>query len=144
MRDGLFFERSADRPGPQRVGRGRAVGISIELIPSDALRTRSVRGRAPVRCGTAREATVFEYTVPSLGIATDPMSQTVSCGGTALFSVVASGTAPFAYQWRHAGTNLPGATGSTLPIGPVSFDHAGNYDVVVTNLAGSMTSVVAV
>src|SRR6266540_423019 len=90
------------------------------------------------------EATVFQYTVPSLGIATEPMGQTVECGGTAMFSVVASGTAPFSYQWRHAGTNLPGATSSTLTISPVSLDHAGNYDVVVTNAAGATNSAVVV
>src|SRR5213593_2724240 len=50
------------------------------------------------------EATVFQYTVPSLGIATEPMGQTVECGGMAMFAVVASGTAPFSYQWHHAGT----------------------------------------
>ncbi len=90
------------------------------------------------------EATVFQYTVPSLGIATEPMGQTAECGGTAMFSVVASGTAPFSYQWRHAGTNLPGATSSTLTISPVSFDHAGNYDVVVTNAAGAANSALVV
>src|SRR5437867_2698004 len=90
------------------------------------------------------EATVFQYTVPSLGIATEPMGQTVECGGMAMFAVVASGTAPFSYQWHHAGTNLPGATDSTLTISPVSFADAGNYDVTVTNVAGTTNSAVVV
>jgi cyclase len=36
--------RSADRPGPQRVGNGKVVESSFALPPSNALRTRSVRG----------------------------------------------------------------------------------------------------
>ena len=41
--------RTADRPGPQRVGSGRAVESAFALIASDTLRTGTVRG--PFGCG---------------------------------------------------------------------------------------------
>jgi hypothetical protein len=43
-----------------------------------------------------------------------PHSQTVAEGSPASLSVEAGGTAPLLYQWRLAGTNLPGATNATL------------------------------
>jgi len=70
------------------------------------------------------------------GIATQPQPQTVLAGGTATFSVVASGTAPFSYQWRKNGTAISGngsATSSTLTLTNVQSTDVANYDVVVTN-----------
>lgn len=74
------------------------------------------------------------------GITTQPLSQTVAAGFNVNFSVVPSGTAPFAYQWTFNGTNLVGATNSTLTLNNVHTNNAGNYAVVVTNAAGSATS----
>ncbi len=73
-------------------------------------------------------------------LATQPQGQTVTVGGTATFSVVAGGTVPLSYQWRLNGAALAGATGASLVLSNVQFAHAGNYTVVVTNIAGSVTS----
>ncbi len=73
-------------------------------------------------------------------IAMQPESQTVNQGGTATFTVNASGTAPLAYQWRHASTNLPGATGSSFAKINVQPTDAGSYSVVISNVAGFATS----
>jgi len=68
-----------------------------------------------------------------------PLPQTVAEGGTATFTVAASGTAPLAYQWRKNtvpltdGAPISGATTATLTVVPVSPGDAGSYDVVVTN-----------
>jgi hypothetical protein len=40
-------------------------------------------------------------------IATQPANQNVLPGGTAVFSVAASGAGPLSYQWQFQGTNLP-------------------------------------
>jgi hypothetical protein len=53
---------------------------------------------------------------------------------------VAVGTAPLSYQWTFDGTNLIGATNTSLILASVQSDQAGTYAVVVTNLYGSMTS----
>jgi hypothetical protein len=65
-------------------------------------------------------------------------------------NVTASGTAPFSYQWQKGGSNLSnggaisGVATNTLSIAPAATNNSGNYQVVVTNTAGSVTSSVAV
>lgn len=73
-------------------------------------------------------------------ISTQPASQTVTTGGTATFSVTAAGTGTLTYQWRKDGSNISGATSSTYTIAAVVVGDAGNYDVVITNIVGSVTS----
>jgi hypothetical protein len=73
-----------------------------------------------------------------------PQSQTVTNGGTAQFSVTATGTQPLSYQWRKNGTTPVGPNSSTLTLSPVQSSTAGGYNVVVSNSAGSVTSLVAV
>jgi hypothetical protein len=78
-------------------------------------------------------------------ITTQPTNQTVLAGGTANFSVTASGTGPLSYQWCVNGTNIVvGATNSTLTLTSVQLSQNGySYSVLVTNLYGSTNSVAA-
>jgi hypothetical protein len=73
-------------------------------------------------------------------ILSEPTNVTTVPGGAATFSVLASGSAPVAYQWQFASTNLPGGTTSTLQLGNVQPAQAGSYLVVVTDSAGASTS----
>ncbi len=76
-------------------------------------------------------------------ITTQPIAQMAGVGGSASFTVAASGTAPFAYQWRKGGVALTGnasATTATLSLGSLTYVDTGSYDVVVSNTAGSATS----
>ena len=74
-------------------------------------------------------------------IITQPVSQTVASGGTVSFSVSATGTAPFSYQWQQNGTNLPGATSAVLSFTNVPFSQSGYYySATVTNASGSAAS----
>ncbi len=74
-------------------------------------------------------------------ITTQPGSQTVTAGQTAMFTVVASGTAPLSYQWRKNGVSIAGATLSsyTTPATTTS-DSGSTFAVVVTNTVGTVTS----
>lgn len=72
-----------------------------------------------------------------------PENQTVGVGQTAFFHVSASGTRPLAYQWRHNGTAIAGATSDYLVVPAASAADAGEYSVVVSNAAGSATSNIA-
>ncbi len=80
-------------------------------------------------------------TIVAPAITTQPSPQAVAPGGTAVFSVAASGTAPFTYQWRKGGTpladggNISGATSATLTVSAASAADVGSYDVVVSNAA---------
>ena len=71
-------------------------------------------------------------------IAAGPVGGTAECGSTFNFSVTATGTAPLAYQWKHAGTNIPGANGSSLSV-TANASTAGNYTVEVSNAYGAAT-----
>jgi len=85
---------------------------------------------------------VLTVTVPP-AITTQPISQTVNQGDSAIFTVAASGSTPLAYQWRWYGTNLAGATGTSLALTGLTTNQSGPYTVVVTNAYGAATSQVA-
>ena len=70
--------------------------------------------------------------VPAIG--TQPANQSVVVGQTATFTVTASGTGPFTYQWQKNGTNISGATTSTYTTPATTVDDDGaQYGVVVGN-----------
>jgi hypothetical protein len=73
---------------------------------------------------------------------TQPATQTTFPGSNVTFSVTASGAA-LAYQWNFSGTNLPGATNSSLILTNVQLPQAGPYFVTITNTAGTTNSAVA-
>ncbi len=68
-------------------------------------------------------------------------SSTVLLGGATTFSINATGTSAFSYQWRMNGTNLPGATSQSLLVNyPTTNSGTNRYDVVVCNSFGCLTS----
>ena len=82
-----------------------------------------------------------ELTQPD--ILTQPESRLLECTATNIFSISATGTEPLSYQWFFNRTStIPRATNSTLAV-VASTGTAGNYSVVVSNGAGSVTSVPA-
>ena len=78
-------------------------------------------------------------TVPLI-ITNQPQSQHVVVSGTTSFTVGCESVLPLTYQWRLRGTNLPGATSSTLVLTNVNLTQDGGYTVVVSNSAGSVLS----
>jgi len=74
-------------------------------------------------------------------ITTQPISQTVTAGQTATFSVVATGSAPLSYQWNKNGTAISGATSSSYTTPPTTIsDNGAQFTVLVSNTAGSVSS----
>ena len=73
-------------------------------------------------------------------ISTQPQSQTVKLGSNVTFTVVATGTPTPGYQWQFNGSPISGATSSTYIRSNAQFADAGNYFVLVTNVAGSPAS----
>ena len=74
-------------------------------------------------------------------ITTQPSNQTVTVGQTAIFSVVAAGTAPLTYQWQKNNLNISGATAAsyTTPA-TVSGDNGATFRAIVTNPVTNITS----
>lgn len=91
---------------------------------------------------TSSAATLTVTPAPVVPLISDhPDNQSVIEGQTATFTVLASGTAPLAYQWLRNNINIPGATSSsyTTP-GTILADDGSQYRVVVSNTAGNATS----
>ncbi len=92
--------------------------------------------------GTATSAVATLTVVQTPVISVHPSSQLGAAGKSVTFSVVASGIAPLAYQWKWYGTNLSdggqisGSTSNSLTISNLNDRNAGPYSVAISNLAG--------
>ena len=73
-------------------------------------------------------------------ITSPPGNRTVFQGDAHSFTVAASGTSPFGYQWLRGGMVLAGQTNSTLSLLNIQTNEAGFYAAIVVNVAGSITS----
>jgi hypothetical protein len=63
-------------------------------------------------------------------ITTHPQDQTVNNGGTATFTVAASGSGAIRYQWQLNGVDLPGQTNATLTLTNVQIGQTGFYRAI--------------
>jgi hypothetical protein len=88
---------------------------------------------------------VTNATIPP-GITQQPSSQTIATGGTASFTVGATGSDPLSYQWQKNTVNLnngghyAGVTTTTLMISGADNGDTASYRCVVTNAFGSTNS----
>lgn len=73
-------------------------------------------------------------------IVAQPTAQTSAVGGSASFTVSATGDAPLSYQWAKDTVDLSGATDATLTLSNIQATDAGSYTVTVSNAVGSVTS----
>ena len=129
---GLLAIQDVSGAAPPSVPTRQAAGATVaRQLSQNAL---SATGILP------SDATVTPSANVAPQITTAPQSQKVVAGGNVSFSVVATGTAPLAYQWRKNGEFLSGQTGTSFALWNVSASDAADYDVVVTNVAGSITS----
>ncbi len=84
---------------------------------------------------------------PQLGAKAE--SQVVEMGANLTLSVAATGTAPFTYQWSHAGAalkddgHIAGAARNLLTIQALTKADLGDYTVTVSNACGTLTTVPA-
>ena len=106
------------------------VGIAL-----DAVGTLYVVDSASFRLGVASS---------QVAVTVQPPSQTVAAGATIALTVTATGGEPLRYQWQKNGTNIAGATGSSLALPNVQASDAATYTVAVANSLGTVTSVGAV
>lgn len=73
----------------------------------------------------------------------EPQDQYSPVGGIATFSSEGVALDGVQYQWQTAGVNIPGATNSSLVLTNVQTTNVGNYQVILSDEFGSITSSVA-
>ncbi len=89
---------------------------------------------------TTRSALLTVSNTPVI-ITTQPVSQIVSEGGTANFSVTVSGTPLIQYQWFFGSNPISGETNDTLTIPDCYPTNSGVYQVTISNPANTTNSV---
>lgn len=90
-------------------------------------------------CGSDTTAPAALSVCDDVSITADPSGVLACSGGSATLSVTATG-AFLNYQWRKGTNPIPGATGSSLLISPVTPADLGSYDCVVSNCCQTHTS----
>jgi hypothetical protein len=92
-------------------------------------------------CGIVTNIATLTVIIPP-AITIEPADQALEChGGDAIFTVVAESTAPLTYQWFYnEDTLLTDQTNATLTVSNVVIADTGEYKVIVSNSAGSVTS----
>jgi len=73
-------------------------------------------------------------------ISANLMDRTVPAGVDVTFNIAAFGTPPLLYQWRFNGTNVAGATNSSLLLTNAQASAGGVYSVVVSNAHAAVVS----
>jgi hypothetical protein len=121
-----------------------AVSQTLGLTNVQPAQAGDYRAVASNAGGSATSAVAVLTVLVPPGITLQPTNQTVLAGATVNFSAAASGTTPLSYQWQFNNTNLDGAVSQALSLTNVQPAQAGGYSVLVTNSAGSVTSVVAI
>ena len=76
-------------------------------------------------------------------IVTQPASLTRVVGTPASFTVVAGGSFPRTYLWKHGTTPVPGGTAATLTIPSVQWSDAGSYVCTIANAYSPSTNTAA-
>jgi hypothetical protein len=131
------------KDGTNLVNAGRISGatnstLTITSVSDSDAAVYSVTVTNLAGSATSSNATLTVIDPPV--ITTQPLGQRIMVGSSVSFNVSVSGTDPLRYRWRFNGASIPNATNATYAIQAASATNTGSYTVVVTNLAGSVTS----
>ncbi len=90
-------------------------------------------------CGNVTSNAATLTVNPNTAITSQPSDVTACDGGTATFSVTATGS-NLTYQWQKDGSDISGAINSSLTYDYVDATYAGSYTCVVSGDCGTVTS----
>ena len=129
---GLSVSYASSNPGVATVS-GNTVGI-VGVGSTTITAVQAGDATYLPAAGVSRTLVIVDATITS-----QPQGQSFTLGGGATLSVSATGTG-LTYQWQLNGTNIPGATSSTLNLANLTATNAGAYRVVVSSTAGGFTT----
>ena len=89
--------------------------------------------------GAPRFGVVRIAAAAAVAITLSPSTTQAVLGGSATWTVEATGTGPLTYQWYRNGMKLPGATTSALTVSNLTVADVSLYTVTVTNAYGTVT-----
>ena len=158
-------------PVPVVVGASSNATFSIQAVGSQTLTYQWFFNGAPIVGATGTQLSLFgvqtnhagSYLVTvsnAIGTATsvsatltvlpvspyftvNPVGATLVAGSSRTFTGQANGSQPISYQWQRNGTNLAGATATSLALTGLTIADSGDYALVASNFAGGSTSAVA-
>jgi CotH protein/lamin tail-like protein/Ig-like domain-containing protein/thrombospondin type 3 repeat protein len=112
------------------------LGYSLQRWDADAFANDPVNWVAPRP--SAGAATIRIGTRPQF--TEEPVGGHWIAGQTRMLTAAATGSPQPTFQWRLNGTNIPGATSASLEVANVQAHHAGDYEVVISNLVATVFS----
>jgi hypothetical protein len=150
---GLAVSKDGTHPADFQIGTltsatldpAESLTLTVNFAPSNkGLRTANLRL-------ASNDPTEPSFLIPlsgtgffnSVTITQQPSSTAVAVGTPVALQVAATGTELIRYQWRRNGVTLKGATSPTLLLPSTTTSQSGSYSVVVSNPAGSVTSLSA-
>jgi autotransporter-associated beta strand protein len=132
--------------GPSSVGFGSpsAVDTTVTVSQAGTFRVNLQVTRGGYVLNEPYDLVVSASTPPASVapyVISQPANQAGDQGSRVTFNVTAQGTAPLIYQWRRNGVAVGAqSTSPSFSISSVAAGSAGEYDCVITNAAGSLTS----
>jgi len=130
---GWIYYIDPANPSPTQFAQSISSPVDLKVGPDAALYYLE-RGT-----GSVKKIQPSGSTPPQ--ITQQPANRTVPVGGTATFTVAASGSAPLSYQWQRNNADIAGATSPSYTTPPaVLADNNTTYRCRVTNSFGTATS----
>ncbi|MEO5914550.1 MAG: choice-of-anchor D domain-containing protein [Luteolibacter sp.] len=139
VRDGLVWNQTLKLSSGVDASSGDQFGRSVAI--SDTTAVVGARYDETMGADAGNAYTFLIGETPS--VVQQPLAQTVVPGKMVTFSVVAKGFGPLRYQWRRNGFLIDGATGASYTIPSAQLLDQGDYDCVVSNIGGVVTSAAA-
>jgi hypothetical protein len=133
--------------GAPIIDGGNASGVNTSSLTITNASVTNAGSYFVVVGNAARQVTSSNVSLavnPYIFIGQQPLSESLPVGSTAFFTVAAFGEKPLTYQWKLNGTNISGATVSSLVFSNVQSPQTGTYTVAISNAYDGVVSAPAV
>ncbi len=120
----------------RKVDFGRVPNLQLNNVSASNAGNYAVIVNSPYGSVTSSIASLTVFSLPTV----QPLYQSMVVGSDMSFAAIANGTPVSGYQWQFNRTNIAWATNASLILTNVQAADEGSYDVVISNMLGSITS----